>query len=218
MRAEPFKEFLIQTNQGEKSIKTRISKRNHIKKKFYILLSIIFILLAYVGCKPSKNSIKLINSKTYGKITPIDIYEITNGYMTTTGEITNRKNHPLPIDYEYCAYQYLDKKTTSILDNTALVRITDSTLKITWGYSDFFGNTSITYYSEFFGEKQPVMFVANVTFKKTYYIKLQEKSDTYKITYYDIKNEKGLHSIKSINNYKKTIEILKTDVTKIEYF
>ena len=47
---------------------------------------------------------------------------------------------------------------------------------------------------------------------------MQEKLDTYKITYYDIDNETRLHEVKSINNYKKTIEIPKIDVTKIEYF
>lgn len=190
-----------------------------MKKKYFLLFSIPFIMSSFIGCNPNKKEkIQLIHSKAYGAIKPIDIYTITNGYMSTDGEFSERKRHSLNINYKYCVYEYYNQKHSSIIDNTALLEIDQNKLKISWGYSDFFGTKVLTYYSEFWGEKENVMFIADVTFKETYHIKLKEKSDTYKITYYDINNETGLHNIKSINNYKKTIEILKTDVTKIEYF
>lgn len=189
-----------------------------MKKKYFLLFSIPFIMSSCIGCTPSnKGKIQLIHSKVYGAIKPIDIYTITNGYMRTDGD-SERKRHSLNINYKYCVYEYHNQKRSSIIDNTALLEIDHNKLKISHGYSDFLGTKVLTYYSEFWGEKENVMFIANVTFKETYHIELKEKSDTYKITYYNINNETGLHNIKSINNYKKTIEILKTDVKKIEYF
>ena len=202
-----------------KCITGKIFKKesSSIKKKCFLLLCFPFILSPYTACN-SNEKIQLINSKTYGIIKPIDIYTITDGYMSTSGEISQRKKYSLNIPYEYCAYEYLDQKQSSIINNTSLLEIDQNELKVSWGYSDFFGTKVLTYYSQFWGNKEDVLFIADIVFKETYYINFIEKSDTYKITYYDIDNETGLHEVKSINNYKKTIEIPKIDVTKIEYF
>lgn len=186
-----------------------------MKKSFLLLLCIPFIMCTFTCCKNNKGKIKLIHAKSYGAITPIDVYEIIDGNMHTQEILSEQETYHLNKRYNYCTYTYQEKKKDTS-SNYYLLSFSEPELKLTFKYD--YVSHEIFFYSEFWGEKEPVGFEANLKFKKTYPIKLKEKSDTYKITYYDIEDATGFNDLDSIDEYKKTIEILKTDVKKIEYF
>ena len=180
-----------------------------MKKIVYYILSILLVGVFFTSCKDESDSgkISLLVSKTYGTITPIDIYEIKDGYMKGWD---NNKKVSLQKRYNYCAYNYTSSKTTKKSD-LFLLEVNMTKLKLT--------REDSVYYSEYWGVKTGVSFVANVSFYKTIHISLEEKSDTYKITYYS-QGYGGtfvFENIKSLDKNKKVIEVPKSDITKIEY-
>lgn len=202
-----------------------------MKKIVYYILSILLVGVFFTSCKDESDSgkISLLVSKTYGTITPIDIYEIKDGYMEGWD---NNKKVSLQKRYNYCAYNYTSSKTTKKSD-LFLLEVNMTKLKLTkWDTRDnapadaFTYKEDLIYYSEYWGVKTRVSFVANVSFYKTMHINLEEKSDTYKITYYsghygvsyDIYAVSlAFENIKSLDKNKKVIEVPKSDITKIEY-
>lgn len=185
-----------------------------MSKKIYLLFSFILILSSFMGCKSEAEQIVSITSQTYGTLTPIDIYKVTNGYMTAHEE---EKVYPLDKKYNYYAYKYLEKKENKVYVEN-LLKIDYKKLKIAYGYANFFGSKIPQTYSDYWGENDMVSFISNIDFYQTYHIVVQEKSDTYKITYYDIGTKAYFNDLSTMNSYKKTIEVSKNDIVSIEYF
>lgn len=111
--------------------------------------------------------------------------------------------------YDFYATKYSTTKRSTINSLEPLLQKPE--LKISMLFFD-------GYYSRYWGEAVKVEFVTNLKFYKTYHLGIKENSDTYKITYYNIGNGKSFNSLNSINDYKKVIEIPKSDIEKIEYF
>lgn len=199
-----------------------------MKKIVYYILSILLVGVCFTSCKDEIDSgnISLLVSEMYGTIKPVDIYIIKDGYMEGWN---NNKKVSLKKKYNYCAYNYTSSKTTQKND-VSLLKVNKAELKLTiWDKRDnapadgFTFEEDRVYYSEYWGAKTRVSFVANVSFYKTMHISLEEKSDTYKITYYG-QDYSGIYgvslafeNIKSLDKYKKVIEVPKSDITKIEY-
>jgi uncharacterized protein YxeA len=206
-----------------------------MKKIFHLILSVFMVALCSLTSCDSENSsgkISMIVSNMYGVIKPIEIYEFQDGYMYTSGrDINHRVEVELPLRYDHYAKSYSSygKSYTvydaySYLQVGAHLKVTSKLIipkskQITPQNITFQPNYPYTvYYSELWGEKENVNFYANVRYCKTLYIKLQEKSDSYKITYYDIDGGVAFNGINSIENYKRIVEIQKNDIVKIEYF
>lgn len=198
------------------------------KQLCFILSTLLIISSSFIACKEKESDtgkISLIVSNAYGSIKPVDIYEIKDGYMTTLGEVEYRKKYELLSKYAYCAYRYSASKSTELYE-LHLLSINYATLKVTYKYIT---PTTITikptepytvYYSEYWGKKEEVLFIENISFHKTIHIELEERNDTYKITYYrdgSIDTPIGIDSIKGLDNYKKVVEVPKSDISKIEY-
>lgn len=203
-----------------------------MKKIFCLLLSFLITTLPLTSCKDKGNSgkISLIVSNMYGTIKPVNIYEIIDGYMQLG---TSKKKVSLKKGNNYCASCYSTPKTTTMYNQLHLLQINMTQLKLTIWDSHFdcpatglTPNEDRIYYSEYWGVKRQVSFVTNVSYYKTIHIKLEEKSDTYKITYYQDPNivpghfviPLSLTKIEDLNKHKKVIEVNKSDITKIEYF
>lgn len=196
-----------------------------MKKIYVIILSFLLVVFAFFGCAESdRGKIAMIVLKTYGTIKPVDIYEIKDGYMTTTGELDKRKTYELGKKYNYCAYQYKAGKNTTGYEYSFLK--VENKLKISVEYvapqNLTFKPTTprILYYSEYWGEKENVLFVSRIQFYKTLHITLQEKRDSYKITYYNCITTNDsicFNDMKRLDDYKKVIEVPKSDLKKVEY-
>lgn len=206
-------------------------------KKFFSLLLTLFITISSLSsCNNESNAgkISLIRSNFYGTIKPIDIYEIKDGYMETVDK-TNKQKLNLEKSHDYYACTYSSTKSKKILraNQKNTLKIDYTTLKITW--KQIVPNTVIlkpaepyttVYYSEYFGWKAEVEFIANISFYKTLHIKLEEKIDTYIITYYcrrDIDNYDNFSNLSFskmsyLEQDKKIIEVPKSDIERIEYF
>ena len=201
-----------------------------MKKVLCFIFSILISVTGFTSCKDESDSgeIALIVSEMYGTIKPVDIYEIKDGYMTTLGEIKYRKRVELQRRYSYCAYNYSKNKSIESYNNY-LLSIDKKALKVT---SEYIVPTAVTfkpsvpytiYYSEYWGKKEEVLFISNISFHKTIHIKLEERKDTYRIMYYT-NNSSGnidraicLDNIKKLDDYKKVVEVSKSDISRIEY-
>ena len=131
--------------------------------------------------------------------------------------------------YNYCVNNYTPSKASQKYD-VSLLKVDMKKLELSiWDSNLNKPGSGLTpskyrvYYSEYFGSKSRVSFVANVSFYQTMHIKLEEKADTYKITYYGQENS-GIYgvyilfnNINGLENYKNIIEVPKSDITKIEY-
>ncbi len=199
-----------------------------MKKILCLIFSIFMFGACFTSCKDERGSgkISLLVSKEYGVIKPVDIYQINDGYINFW---ESNQNIELQKKYNYCAYTYREKKNKKLYGHQFL-NIERTTYKITlWDSRDnqpadaFTYEDDILYFSEYFGEKENVSIVANVSFVKTLHVNLQEKNDTYKVTYYrdpnhnDFSNAISFNDIQEFDRYKKVIEVPKSDVTKIEY-
>lgn len=185
-----------------------------MNKKIFSFFCIPFLMPLLTCCSIyQKGNIQAIYLKGYNAICPVDVYKVLDGYMYTDSALENKKTHTLEKEYSYCTYKYAKDKKTISTDGDSLLNIDYSALKI-FKRDYQFG----IYYSNFWGEEETVSFTANIKFEKTYHIVLQEKLDTYKITYYDIGNFQAFDNLSSINDYKKTIEVLKSNISRIEYF
>lgn len=200
-----------------------------MKKIFCLILSMLMAGVCLTSCKDEGDSgkISLIVSNMYGVITPIDIYKIKDGYIDF---LQSDKIIEVKKKYNYCVYYYCKNKKQKFYGKRFL-NIDKATYKITfWDSRDdqpadgFTYEKDLIYFSEYFGKKENLSIVANVSFYETFYIKLEERDDTYKITYYDdpvIYNNFNdpivFNDIKMLDDYKRVIEVPKSDITKIEY-
>ena len=188
-----------------------------MKRFFSLCLSalMIFSSIALVGCK--SRSISMISSSSCGYIYPIDIYKVVDGYMYSTKSM--EKKVELEKEEKYYAVRYSEEKLSDISTGTPL-KINKDALKLSSEYIDYSGNYGYrAYTSKYWGSEEAVSFKTNVKFYKTYYLKFEEKSNTYKITYYHrIDDGSFFAKLDDLNEYKKIVEVPKDDIKKIEYF
>lgn len=207
-----------------------------MKKRLFLIFNIFFAIFfvcifCFAGCATKNSSrISLIVSNTYGSIKPIDVYEIKGGSILFT---ERNKDIELVKKYSYCAINSSETKKEFISSAKYIFGLkVDSKYKIgVWDIKN--ARPAIGYpvkeeyrqlYSEYYGEKEFVSAKTDVSFYKTLPIELEEKSDTYKITFYKDDNNSFSDPIcfnnyeKTISGYKKVVEVLKTDISKIEYF
>lgn len=200
-----------------------------MKKLVCLILSVLMAGSMLTSCKDKGDSGKIsrIVSNMYGIITPIDIYKIEDGYIDfwESEEIIKVEKK-----YNYCVYYYQKNKNEKFYGRK-FINVHKTKYKITfWDSRDnqpadvFTYENDLIYFSEYFGKKENISLVANVSFDKTIHIKLEERNDTYKITYYDDPSNHSnfsspivLNNINDLDCYKKVIEVQKNDITGIEY-
>lgn len=195
-------------------------KESAMKKLFCLLLIVIMICGFSTSCKNEGDSgkVSLIVSEMYGSLKPFDIYEIKDGYMQSLDNSVNRLS--LVKGYNYCINQYLSVKMNEIDGELNLLSIDREKFKLTkWKAKN---KNDIIYYSEYWGLKTRVKLGARVSFYKTIHINLEEKEDTFRITYYDLSSyyydkPTGFNEIELLEKFKRVIEVPKSDIIKIEY-
>lgn len=177
-----------------------------MKKIICLILSLIINLscLAFTSCEEAVSP-TVIYTKTNGTIRPIKIYKTGKGLMTA---INSKKSIEIKVRYKY--YCDTNQFTAVYPSSPYYYNVTDGIL---WAYT----NAGV-YYSTFWGAPVAVRYSAELSFYQMLPIKLIEKENTYKITYYSL-DEHATNDIskKSLENYKKVIEINKSDIRKIEY-
>ena len=200
-----------------------------MKKSTCLMLSILIFGVCLTSCKAENDSEKIacIVSEQYGLITPVDIYELKDGYINFW---QSNKTIQLQKKYYFTALSYTKDKKNQLSNARHYLKYDTTAYKLTfWDTRDNQPADAFTYeqdlicYSEYYGEKEIVSFGTNVSFYKTMHIKLEEKSDTYKITYYG-QEYSGFHGVsfsfntlRTIEQYKNVIEVPKSDVSRIEY-
>jgi len=206
-------------------------KKNHLQFLIFFLTVFLTCTTCFTACKTKHeiNKISLIVSNMYGSIRPVDIYEIQGGSIRFT---KSNKVITMEKKYSFCAISFSETKMDSItrtdyviglqLDNKYKISVWDiENSRPAFGYVK---PENRRLYSEYYGEKEFVASTTNVSFYKTLPIKLEEKADTFKITYYKYNSSSFSVPIcfndyeTTIIEYKKVIEVLKTDIKKIEYF
>ena len=118
------------------------------------------------------------------------------------------KEHNIAPLYDYCCTNSL-----SIVypQHPSYYRAGDGIL---WAYTED-GN----YYTTYWGKPaERVRYSANLSFYKTLPLKVEEKHNTYMITYYKFNaNFFVFNDISILESYKTLIELNKYEITKIEY-
>lgn len=210
--------------------------KKHLFGLINIILSIIFIpMVCLTGCSTKTtakdeliDTISLIVSDTYGSITPIDIYEIKGGSI-----LFDESDKNIELEKAYSFYAVSSSKTK--LNQTSSTQYVIG-LKVPSNYKIGIWDikrarpaigypVSLEYrrlYSQYYGEVEFVSAKTDLLFRETLHIELEEKTDTYKITYYYDRNNFEdyvcFNDYKKINDNKKIVEVLKDDILKIEYF
>ncbi len=188
-------------------------------RKFF---SFLFILLCFtfnfniVGCS-SDNKISVIYLKNGSKICNINVYKVTGGEMWELGDQNNKVD--LEAKYRFKAYTPKDSESDIYRSSPPLELYVDiNELMITVvPYKNGYNYWDGIYYSEYWGSRVQVLFSLNTEYYKTYPIKIKEKTNSYTITYYDLSYHTAINNLSELEEYKKTIEIPISEVSRIVY-
>ncbi len=187
------------------------------------IISVILVLLIcavinfnIVGCSSSDN-ISVIYLKDGNKICPIDVYKITGGVMWEIGnpdneiELSANSNYFADSPYRSSDIYYTESPPPGLTIDFKKLKL--SVVPYKNGFNAYDGK----YYSEYWGNKVPVLFSLEIEFYKTYPIKIKEKNNSYVITYYNLLFDTTFDRLNELEEYKIIREIPITDVSSIRY-
>ncbi|MBQ4269274.1 MAG: hypothetical protein IJB97_06475 [Clostridia bacterium] len=174
-----------------------------MRKFLIVVFCFIICFFSFSFFTACDRDIVAIYTKNNGIIRPINIYK--TGKSTIEGWSSG---NTLDVDIRYKYYCQNPQYSPRYPNGSGYYCV--------YGLIDYSKNGWD--YTSYWGKDEAVLYDTELSFSKTLYIKLREKRNTYKITYYDL-DEKCLNDIskKNLKRFKKVIELNKSEITKIDY-